>query len=77
MREKTATKKSAKIVKKLPASECGVGVLCKTKSGKLYQISQNQEKKKHTLWRVLDGEYEKLAAANSPHDLYPLIDWDN
>ena len=37
--------KASKVVKKLPASECGSGVLCKTKSGKQYQISQNPEKK--------------------------------
>jgi hypothetical protein len=68
--------KSSKVVKKLPASECGTGVLCTTRSGKQYQISQNPEKKKHTLWRIVDGGYEKLATGNSPYDLYPLIDWD-
>lgn len=68
--------KTSKIVKKIPASECGIGVLCTTKSGKQYQISQNPEKKKHTLWHIVDGGYEKLATGNSPYDLYPLIDWD-
>lgn len=68
--------KPSKIVKNLPASEYGTGVLCTTRSGKRYQISQNPEKKKHTLWRIVDGGYEKLAIGNSPYDLYPLIDWD-
>lgn len=68
--------KTSKIVKKISASECGTGVLCTTRSGKQYQISQNPEKKKHTLWRILDGGYEKIATGDSPYDLYPLIDWD-
>lgn len=68
--------KASKVVKKLPASECGTGVLCTTRSDKRYQISQNPEKKKHTLWRIVDGGYEKLATGNSPYDLYSLIDWD-
>lgn len=72
----TTQKKTSKIIKKLPASECGTGVLCKTRSGKQYQISQNPEKKKHTLWLIVDGGYEKLATGNSPYDLYSLIDWD-
>lgn len=66
---------TSKIVKKLPTSECGTGVLCTTRSGKQYQISHNPEKKKHTLWRIVDGEYEKLATGDSPYDLYSLIDW--
>ena len=37
--------KASKVVKKLPASECGTGVLCTTMSGKQYQIIQNPEKK--------------------------------
>lgn len=68
--------KTSKIVKKISASECGTGVLCTTRSGKQYQISQNPEKKKHTLWRIVDGGYEKIATGDSPYDLYPLIDWD-
>lgn len=68
--------KSAKVVKKIPTSESGTGVLCKTKSGKLYQITQNPEKRKHTLWKVVDGGFEKLATGDSPYDLYPLIRWD-
>ena len=47
--------KTSKIVKKISASECGTGVLCTTRSGKQYQISQNPEKKKHTLWRIVDA----------------------
>lgn len=68
--------KESKIVKKLPAADCGCGVLCRTRSGKEYSISQNPEKHRHTLWRIVDGGYEKMASADSPYDLYPLVDWD-
>lgn len=67
----------AKITKKIPSSECGSGVLCETRSGKRYQITQSQEKKKHTLWKVVDDGYEKIATGDSPYALYTLIDWDS
>lgn len=67
---------NVKVIKKLPVSECGIGVLCKTKSGKLYKISQNPDKKKHTLWRIVDEGYEKIATADSPYDLYEKINWE-
>lgn len=70
------TEKESKAVKKLPTADCGRGVLCRTRSGKEYCISQNPEKHRHTLWRIVDGGYEKMASADSPYDLYPLIDWD-
>ena len=41
-----------------------------------FQISQNTEKKKHTLWKIVAGGFEKIATANSPYDLYELIPWD-
>lgn len=72
----TSSDKKPTIVKKLPASEYGVGVHCTTKSGKEYQISQCPEKNRHTLWKIVDGGYEKVSTADSPHDLYALIDWD-
>ena len=68
--------KERKVVKKIPASDCGTGVLCKTRSGKEYRIYQNPEKHKHTLWRIVDSGFEKIATADSPYDLYPLVDWD-
>lgn len=68
--------KKTTIVKKLPSTETGAGVLCKTRSGKLYEISQYPEKQRHTLWRVVDGGYGKIVSAESPHDLYSMIDWD-
>ena len=37
--------KTSKIVKKISASECGTGVLCTTRSGKQYQISQIQKRR--------------------------------
>ena len=67
--------KERKVVKKIPASDCGTGVLCKTRSGKEYCISQNPEKHKHTLWCIVDGGFEKIATAYIPYDLYHLVVW--
>lgn len=76
MPRKAVTEKPTKIVKKLPVADCGPGVLCITKSGKQFQITQNPEKRKFTLWAIIDGGYDKIAVANSPTDLYSKIDWD-
>ena len=65
-----------KIVKSIPASDNGAGVLCMTKSGQKYQISQNVEKMKFTLWKVVDKGFVKVRIANSPVDLYDLVPWD-
>ena len=67
---------STKSITKLPSSENGLGVTCITLSGEQYYISQNKEKGKHTLWRIVDGNYQKLATANSPFDLYDKINWE-
>ena len=82
----TSGDKKPTIVKKLPTTEygagvhcitrSGAGVHCITRSGKEYQISQCPEKNRHTLWKVVDGGYEKVSTADSPHDLYALIDWE-
>ena len=47
-----------------------------TKSGQKYQISQNVEKMKFTLWKVVDKGFVKVRIANSPVDLYDLVPWD-
>ena len=65
-----------KIVKRIPASDNGPGVFCTTKSGQHYQISQNVEKVKFTLGKVVEGGFVKLATANSPLDFDDLIPWD-
>lgn len=65
-----------KIVKKIPTSDNGPGVSCTTKSGQHYQISQNVEKVKFTLWKIVEGGFVKLATANSPLDFDDLIPWD-
>ena len=46
---KKSEEASEKIVRNIPTSENGAGVLCTTKSGQKYQISQNIEKSKFTL----------------------------
>ena len=76
MPRKAAEEASSKMIKKIPASENGVGVICLNKSGKEYRISQNTEKRRHTLWIRGGGGFEKIATAGSPYDLYPIIDWD-
>lgn len=49
--------KTSKIVKKISTSECGTGVLCTTRSGKQYQISQKSRKEEayamaYCGWRI-------------------------
>lgn len=66
-----------KIVKSIPASDSGAGVLCKTKSGQQYQTSQNTEKMKFTLWKIVDKGFVKIKIANSPVDLYDSVPWDD
>lgn len=77
MGRQPSTNKSARIVKSIPTTDSAPGVTCVTKSGKKYRISQDADKGKHTLWRIVEGGYEKLEVADSPYDLYPLVDWDN
>lgn len=65
-----------KVIKNIPASENGLGVLCATKSGQQYQITQNVVKIKFTLWKVVENGFIKIKIANSPIELYDLIPWD-
>ena len=65
-----------KIVKSIPASDNGAGVLCVTNSGQKYQISQNVERKRFTLWQVVNKGFIKIKTANSPVDLYDLVPWE-
>lgn len=61
------------IVKKLPASEVGASVTHTTADGTVYHVSQNPVAapgKRFTLWKIVPGGYEKLAAADDPYELY-------
>lgn len=73
---KKAEETAEKIVKSIPASDNGAGVLCVTSSGQKYQISQNVERKKFTLWQVVNKGFIKIKTANSPVDLYDLVPWE-
>lgn len=73
---KKSEETSEKVVKNIPTSENGAGVLCARNSGQKYQISQNVERKKFTLWQVVNKGFIKVKTANSPVDLYGLIPWD-
>ena len=73
---KKSEETSEKVVKNIPTSENGAGVLCARKSGQKYQISQNTEKQKFTLWKIVDKGFINMKTASSPVDLYDCIPWD-
>lgn len=61
---------------KIPPSELNAhGVLCRTKSGKEYQITHHEAKERFTLWRLCGGDAEKLASSGDIRKLYAQIDW--
>lgn len=60
------------VVKNLPVSEDGHGVVYRTKA-KEYIVSQNTKKEIFTLWLVVDGGYEKIATSNNPIKLYEKV----
>jgi len=62
------------VVKNLPKSESGVGILCKYK-GEQYQISQNPEKIKgrFTLWKITSSGYERLQSADDTVTLENIV----
>lgn len=62
-----------KTVKSIPSSETGHGVLCTTKSGDKYTISQNHSKMQFTLWKHIEDGFEKIATANNPLDFDEII----
>lgn len=72
---KKSEEATEKIVKNIPVSENGAGVLCVTSSGQKYQISQNTERMKFTLWKVVDKGFVKVKTSNSPVDLYDFVPW--
>lgn len=66
------------LVKALPKSEDGSGMLCKTKSNGNYVISHNTSKEKNafTLWKKHgENAYEKICVGNTPQTLMEKIDW--
>ena len=73
---KKAEEMTEKIVKSIPASDNGAGVLCITKFGQKYQISQNVEKMKFTLWKVMNKGFVKIKTASSLVDLYDFVPWE-
>ena len=67
---------SSRLVKKLSASENGYGIHYTARSRKEYCISQNTERQRFTLWRIVPGGYEKMSVSNNPYDLYPMAESD-
>lgn len=62
-----------KIVKSIPSSENGSAVVCKTRAGQEYIISQNIERCRFTLWKVVEGGYVKIDTADSPRKFDEII----
>lgn len=61
------------ILTQIPSSENGYGVHYTALSWQKYYISQNLDKRKHTLWKHVEGGYQRIAVADSPYDLYEEI----
>ena len=76
MPRKPISEEMGKIVKKFPVSENGPGVHCTTKSGQIFIITQCLEKMRFTLWRQVEGGYEKLETAKSPLIFEGKVPWD-
>ena len=58
------------IVKQIPKSDNGHGVLYTKSNGNIYQISNNPVNKRFTLWKVLNNGYEKISTSDNPLKLY-------
>lgn len=71
----------AKATKKLPATETGAAVRCKTKKGQEYLISQNplppRPQDRFTLWRQSAQGLERVTSGKEPTSLYEKIPWDS
>lgn len=65
--------KESKVVKAMPSSENGPGVVCNGKY--IYIITQDLKKQRFTLWKKVDEGYEKMGSADSPIKLYDKIEW--
>lgn len=64
------------IVKAIPSTETGSRTTCLTKSGKEYLITNNPIKARFTLWRKVDGGYEKMSVSDNPLDFNKVIPYD-
>ena len=64
-------------IKNIPASErTGPPVQCTTKSGMKYIVSHNRLKMTFSLYKVIEGGYERvLTGANTPFECYKMVPW--
>ncbi len=70
-------KEKTKIYKNIPSSETGATVSNYTAaSHNEYLITSCPEKNRFTLWKVLEGGYEKLGTAGSPLEFAKEIPWN-
>lgn len=69
-------KTEVRLLRKIPASESGPLLTCRTISGDEYIISQNPERKKFTMWHKGDTGFVKCGVADFPFDLEAKIPWD-
>ena len=80
MTKKKTEDSEVKIIKNIPNSEIGSGVICFTepnKSGDKYLITQNPLKELFTLWKIYEDGYEKIITSDSPLDFDEIIPWKN
>lgn len=63
------------VVKSIPSSDTGSRVTCSTLSGEKYIISNNPIKERFTLWKVVNGGYEKISVSDNPLAFDKMIDY--
>lgn len=69
-------KAEVRVIRKIPISESGPLLTCRTVSGDEYVISQNPERKKFTLWHKVETGFVKCGIADLPFDLEDKIPWN-
>ena len=69
----------SKIVKAIPSTESGGRVVCFTKSncsGEEYIVTENPLKAQYTLWKRVDGGFEKIKTSDNPLDFDSIIPFE-
>ena len=64
-----------KVYQKLPASEAGPNSVHSTTAGEVFWVTRNPKNNQFTLWKAVEGGYEKQGTAKSPLKLYDRINW--
>ena len=59
----------------MPSSEKGPNAIHTTSAGEVFWVTRNPQTNQFTLWKAVEGGYEKQATGKSPLKLYDRIDW--